>query len=70
MPLYRISSVMKFNEVGLQESGKAKFPGEKVITDESPEFEDNCNISQAVSMSIQEFRAIDENDHIIETLPS
>jgi hypothetical protein len=27
------------SEIGLQESGKATFPGEKVITDESPEFD-------------------------------
>ena len=31
-------------DIGMQEYGKATFPGEKLITDDSPEYEDEEDI--------------------------
>lgn len=46
------------------------FPGGKLITDESPEDYDDDQRSLAQSSSIQEFRAQDETELIIDTIPS
>ena len=35
--IYRTST--NNQNIGMQESGKASFPGEKIITEESPEFD-------------------------------